>query len=109
MAFLESFPELSRTLRDFAHLCSEFENTYVYIRGFAASTLEKLRFIYEKTYRECVEDSVKLQKLLNRGIQAEQDMFAELLEKYVLFAREAAGGGEEVSPMRWLRPLATLS
>ncbi|KAF9934075.1 hypothetical protein BGZ65_003900, partial [Modicella reniformis] len=84
ITFLESFPELSRALRDFNNLCQEFENTYVYIRGFAASTLEKLRLIYEKTYRECVGDSVKLQKLLNRGIQVEQDMFAELMENIVL-------------------------
>ncbi|KAF9174570.1 hypothetical protein BGX21_000592 [Mortierella sp. AD011] len=84
LAFIESFPELSRALRDFNNLCQEFENTYVYIRGFAAHTLEKLRLIYEKAYRDCVGDSVKLQKILNRGVQAEQDCFAELMENIVL-------------------------
>ncbi|KAF9944813.1 hypothetical protein BGZ70_004298, partial [Mortierella alpina] len=84
MAFLESFPELSRALRDFHNLCQEFENTYVYIRGFAAYTLDKLRLIYEKAYRDCLGDSVKLQKMLRRGVQAEQDCFAELVENVVL-------------------------
>ncbi|KAF9286640.1 hypothetical protein BGZ68_002703 [Mortierella alpina] len=84
MAFLESFPELSRALRDFNNLCQEFENTYVYIRGFAAYTLDKLRLIYEKAYRDCLGDSVKLQKMLMRGVQAEQDCFAELVENVVL-------------------------
>ncbi|KAF9193786.1 hypothetical protein BGZ50_007079 [Haplosporangium sp. Z 11] len=84
MAFLESFPELGRALRDFNSLCQEFENTYVYIRGFAAYTLDKLRLIYEKAYRDCVGDSVKLQKMLLRGVQAEQDCFAELIENIVL-------------------------
>ncbi|KAI1311594.1 hypothetical protein EDD11_003334 [Mortierella claussenii] len=84
MAFLESFPELSRALRDFNNLCQEFENTYVYIRGFAAYTLEKLRLVYEKAYRDCVGDSVKLQKMLDRGIQVEQECFAELVENVVL-------------------------
>ncbi|ORZ27572.1 hypothetical protein BCR41DRAFT_392041 [Lobosporangium transversale] len=84
MAFLESFPELSRALRDFNTLCQEFENTYVYIRGFATHTLEKLRLIYEKAYRDCVGDSVKLQKMLDRGIAVEQENFAELMENVVL-------------------------
>ncbi|KAF9989608.1 hypothetical protein BGZ75_005748 [Mortierella antarctica] len=84
MAFLESFPELNRALRDFNNLCQEFENTYVYIRGFAAYTLDKLRLIYEKAYRDCLGDSVKLQKMLMRGVQAEQDCFAELVENVVL-------------------------
>ncbi|KAF9959969.1 hypothetical protein BGZ72_008298 [Mortierella alpina] len=84
LAFLESFPELSRALRDFNNLCQEFENTYVYIRGFAAYTLDKLRLIYEKAYRDCLGDSVKLQKMLMRGVQAEQDCFAELVENVVL-------------------------
>ncbi|KAF9993278.1 hypothetical protein BGZ79_002076 [Entomortierella chlamydospora] len=84
LAFIESFPELSRALRDFNNLCQEFENTYVYIRGFATHTLEKLRLIYEKAYRDCVGDSVKLQKILNQGVQAEQDCFAELMENIVL-------------------------
>ncbi|KAF9573363.1 hypothetical protein EC968_008633 [Mortierella alpina] len=84
MAFLESFPELSRALRDFNNLCQEFENTYVYIRGFAAYTLDKLRLIYEKAYRDFLGDSVKLQKMLMRGVQAEQDCFAELVENVVL-------------------------
>ncbi|KAG0199508.1 hypothetical protein BGX28_007252 [Mortierella sp. GBA30] len=84
MAFLESLPELSRALRDFNNLCQEFENTYVYIRGFAAYTLDKLRLIYEKAYRDCLGDSVKLQKMLMRGVQAEQDCFAELMENVVL-------------------------
>ncbi|KAG0264570.1 hypothetical protein BG011_006556 [Mortierella polycephala] len=84
MAFLESFPELGRALRDFNSLCQEFENTYVYIRGFAAYTLDKLRLIYEKAYRDCVGDSVKLQKMLMQGVQAEQDCFAELMENIVL-------------------------
>lgn len=81
LAFLEAFPELSRALRDFHHLCQEFENTYVYIRGFAAYTLDKLRLIYEKAYRDCLGDSVKLQRMIMRGVQAEQDCFAELMEK----------------------------
>jgi len=81
MEFLESFPELSRALRDFNNLCQEFENTYVYIRGFATYTLDKLRLIYEKVYRDCLGDSVKLQKMLMNGVQAEQDSFAELIEK----------------------------
>ncbi|KAF9098767.1 hypothetical protein BGX27_000743 [Mortierella sp. AM989] len=84
MAFIESFPELSRALCDFNNLCREFENTYVYIRGFAAYTLEKLRLIYEKVYSDCVGDSVKLQKILNQGVQAEQECFAELMENIVL-------------------------
>ncbi|KAF9911133.1 hypothetical protein EC991_004687 [Linnemannia zychae] len=84
MAFLESFPELSRALRDFNNLCQEFEKTYVYIRGFATYTLDKLRLIYEKAYRDCLGDSVKLQKMLMHGIQAEQDSFAELIENVVL-------------------------
>ncbi|KAF8924611.1 hypothetical protein BGZ58_001621 [Dissophora ornata] len=84
MTFLESLPELSRALRDFNNLCLEFENTYIYIRGFAAHTLEKLRLIYEKTHRDCIGDSVKLQKMLSRGIQFEQDTFAELMENVVL-------------------------
>ncbi|KAG0359170.1 hypothetical protein BGZ54_010083 [Gamsiella multidivaricata] len=84
LAFLESLPELSRALCDFNNLCQEFENTYVYIRGFAAYTLEKLRLIYGKAHRDCVGDSVKLQKMLNRGTQAEQDSFAELMENIVL-------------------------
>ena len=81
LAFLEAFPELSRALRDFHHLCQEFEKTYVYIRGFAAYTLDKLRLIYEKAYRDCLGDSVKLQRMIMRGVQAEQDCFAELMEK----------------------------
>ncbi|KAG0079434.1 hypothetical protein BGZ90_002639 [Linnemannia elongata] len=84
MAFLESFPELSRALRDFNNLCQEFEKTYVYIRGFATYTLDKLRLIYEKAYRDCLGDSVKLQKMLMYGVQAEQDTFAELIENVVL-------------------------
>ncbi|KAF9359012.1 hypothetical protein BGX26_000339, partial [Mortierella sp. AD094] len=84
LAFIESFPELSRAIRDFNNLCQEFENTYVYIRGFATHTLEKLRLIYEKAYRDCVGDSIKLQKTLNQGVQAEQDCFAELMENIVL-------------------------
>ncbi|KAF9091425.1 hypothetical protein BGX29_010953 [Mortierella sp. GBA35] len=84
MAFLESLPELSRALRDFNNLCQEFENTYVYIRGFATYTLDKLRLIYEKAYRDCLGDSVKLQKMLMNGVQAEQDTFAELIENVVL-------------------------
>ncbi|KAG0343112.1 hypothetical protein BG004_005481 [Podila humilis] len=84
MAFLKSFPELNRALRDFHNLCQEFENTYVYIRGFATYTLDKLRLIYDKAYQDCLGDSVKLQKLLMRGIQAEQDCFSELMENVVL-------------------------
>ncbi|KAG0282071.1 hypothetical protein BGZ96_000858 [Linnemannia gamsii] len=84
MAFLVSFPELSRALRDFNNLCQEFEKTYVYIRGFATYTLDKLRLIYEKAYRDCLGDSVKLQKMLMYGVQAEQDTFAELIENIVL-------------------------
>ncbi|KAK3844145.1 MAG: hypothetical protein J3R72DRAFT_83795 [Linnemannia gamsii] len=84
MAFLESFPELSRALRDFHNLCQEFDRSYVYIRGFATYTLDKLRLIYEKVYRDCLGDSVKLQKMLMNGIQAEQDSFAELIENVVL-------------------------
>ncbi|GJJ69057.1 hypothetical protein EMPS_01403 [Entomortierella parvispora] len=84
LAFLEAFPELSRALRDFNHLCQEFENTYVYIRGFSAYTLDKLRLIYEKAYRDCLGDSVKLQKMILKGVQAEQDCFAELMENVVL-------------------------
>ncbi|KAF9304762.1 hypothetical protein BGZ74_000639 [Mortierella antarctica] len=84
VAFLESFPELSRALQDFHNLCQEFENTYVYIRGFATYTLDKLRLIYDKAYHDCLGDSVKLQKLIMRGIQAEQDCFAELMENVVL-------------------------
>ncbi|KAF9925798.1 hypothetical protein FBU30_004473 [Linnemannia zychae] len=84
MAFLESFPELSRALRDFNNLCHEFEKTYVYIRGFAAYTLDKLRLIYEKAYRDCLGDSVKLQKMLSYGVQSEQDTFSELIENVVL-------------------------
>ncbi|KAF9371400.1 hypothetical protein CPC16_003089, partial [Podila verticillata] len=84
IAFLESFPELSRALQDFHNLCQEFENTYVYIRGFATYTLDKLRLIYDKAYQDCLGDSVKLQKLIMRGIQAEQDCFAELMENVVL-------------------------
>ncbi|KAG0323880.1 hypothetical protein BG000_002440, partial [Podila horticola] len=84
LAFLESFPELSRALQDFHNLCQEFENTYVYIRGFATYTLDKLRLIYDKAYHDCLGDSVKLQKLIMRGIQAEQDCFAELMENVVL-------------------------
>ncbi|KAG0020535.1 hypothetical protein BGZ81_009299, partial [Podila clonocystis] len=84
MAFLESLPELNRALQDFHNLCQEFENTYVYIRGFATYTLDKLRLIYDKAYHDCLGDSVKLQKLIMRGIQAEQDCFAELMENVVL-------------------------
>ncbi|KAF8977314.1 hypothetical protein BGZ46_007482, partial [Entomortierella lignicola] len=84
LAFIESFPELGRAIRDFNNLCQEFENTYVYIHGFATYTLEKLRLIYEKASRDYVEDSVKLQKILNQGVQAEQDCFAELMENIVL-------------------------
>ncbi|KAG0279949.1 hypothetical protein BGZ95_011772 [Linnemannia exigua] len=58
--------------------------SYVYIRGFATYTLDKLRLIYEKVYRDCLGDSVKLQKMLMNGIQAEQDSFAELIENVVL-------------------------
>ncbi|KAF9151108.1 hypothetical protein BG015_007092, partial [Linnemannia schmuckeri] len=43
-----------------------------------------LRLIYEKTYRDCLGDSVKLQKMLMHGVQAEQDTFAELIENVVL-------------------------
>ncbi|KAF9971058.1 hypothetical protein BGZ73_006032, partial [Actinomortierella ambigua] len=74
----------ARVLRDFNSLCLEFEKTYVYIRGFASYALEKLRLIYNKTRRDCLEDSVKLQRLVKQGSQADQDAFSELIENIVL-------------------------
>ncbi|RUP44170.1 hypothetical protein BC936DRAFT_149845 [Jimgerdemannia flammicorona] len=48
LEFLKSFPENAAALHELETMINEFVETYIYVRGWATSTVEKIQNIYQK-------------------------------------------------------------
>lgn len=51
--FLNMFPENAEALHELQLSVQKFADTYVYIRGFNAYTVDKIQHMYTKTWKVC--------------------------------------------------------
>ncbi|KAI9250047.1 hypothetical protein BY458DRAFT_525054 [Sporodiniella umbellata] len=82
LEFLNMFPENMEAIYELQQAVQEFSDTYVYIKGYNKTTVERIRHMYIKTYRTILQKN----KLLEASCRApsENDHFLELVENVVM-------------------------
>jgi hypothetical protein len=49
LQWLQGFPENERAIREMARMVAEFNETYVYVRGYAGYAVERISQIFQKS------------------------------------------------------------
>ncbi|KAI9499449.1 hypothetical protein BDB00DRAFT_752895 [Zychaea mexicana] len=80
--FLNMFPENAEAMHELQLTVQKFVDTYVYIRGFNAYTVEKIQHMYIKTYKTILQRNKLLRDACR--LQTEHDHFLELVENVVM-------------------------
>ncbi|KAI9275677.1 hypothetical protein BDA99DRAFT_431388 [Phascolomyces articulosus] len=80
--FLNMFPENAEAMQELQLTVQKFVETYVYIRGFNAYTVEKIQHMYIKAYTTILQRNKLLRDACR--LQTEHDHFLELVENVVM-------------------------
>ncbi|KAL9548606.1 hypothetical protein MBANPS3_005601 [Mucor bainieri] len=82
LEFLNMFSENLEALYELQIAVQEFTDSYVYIKGYNKSTVERIQHMYMKTYRTILQRNKLLQESCRTP--SEHDQFLELVENVVM-------------------------
>ncbi|KAL7327505.1 hypothetical protein PS15p_205925 [Mucor circinelloides] len=82
LEFLNMFSENLEALYELQIAVQEFTDSYVYIKGYNKSTVERIQHMYMKTYRTILQKNKLLQESCRTP--SEHDQFLELVENVVM-------------------------
>ncbi|KAG1461698.1 hypothetical protein G6F55_003422 [Rhizopus delemar] len=82
LEFLNMFPENLEAIHELQLAVQEFIDTYVYIKGYNKTTVERIQHMYMKTYRTILQKNKLLQDSCRTP--SEHDRFLELVENVVM-------------------------
>ncbi|KAI9313780.1 hypothetical protein BX666DRAFT_1863637 [Dichotomocladium elegans] len=80
--FLNMLPENAEAMIELQLGIQKFVNTYVYIRGFNAYTVDKIQHMYAKAYMTILQKNSRLREACL--VQSEHDHLLELVENVVM-------------------------
>ncbi|CAG8494445.1 1529_t:CDS:2 [Paraglomus occultum] len=82
LLFLQSFPENENAIKELAHMVTEFNETYVYVRGYACYAVDRIMQILNKAVTAFLKANQTLANVCR--LQHELDQFTELLENVIM-------------------------
>ncbi|CAG8478801.1 11062_t:CDS:2 [Ambispora leptoticha] len=82
LQFLQSFPNNSQSLMELTHAVAEFNETYVFVRGYAPSAVDKIAQIFHKAVQNIMETNSTIRSICK--VQHEYECFLELVENVLM-------------------------
>ncbi|CAG8439385.1 1786_t:CDS:2 [Ambispora gerdemannii] len=97
LQFLQSFPNNLQSLMELTHAVAEFNETYVFVRGYAPSAVDKIVQLFQKAVQNIMESNSTIRSICK--VQHEYDCFLELVENVLMSELHNKIFGQSLCPM----------